>query len=156
MTRYGAIRSDTERYGAIRSDAVRAAAPDASEDDVLARAALASAEGATHAVDAAIRDAARGRAGARAPRVVRRRSGTRASCDSRRSTRRAGSPTRKAVAGAGRRLRVLKGAPAAVAAIAGVPVDTTAIDALARRGLCMLDAGHDGGPVALSSGSPCA
>ncbi|WP_256722808.1 hypothetical protein, partial [Burkholderia pseudomallei] len=52
------------RYGAIRSDAVRAAAPDASEDDVLACAALASAEGATHAVDAAIRDAARGRAGA--------------------------------------------------------------------------------------------
>ncbi|WP_122841987.1 hypothetical protein [Burkholderia pseudomallei] len=45
---------------------MRAAAPDASEDDVLARAALASAEGATHAVDAAIRDAARGRAGARA------------------------------------------------------------------------------------------
>ncbi|KGV66620.1 hypothetical protein X944_4552 [Burkholderia pseudomallei MSHR3964] len=96
------------------------------------------------------------RAGARAPRVVRRRSGTRASCDSRRSTRRAGSPARKAAAGAGRRLRVLKGAPAAVAAIAGVPVDTTAIDALARRGLRMLDAGHDGGPVALSSGSPCA
>lgn len=127
---------------------MRAAAPDASEDDVLARAALASAEGATHAVDAAIRDAARGRAGARAPRVVRRRSGARASCDSRRSTRRAGSPARKAAAGAGRRLRVLKGAPAAVAAIAGVPVDTTAIDALARRGLCMLDAGHDGGPVA--------
>ncbi|OMS44858.1 hypothetical protein AQ741_02065 [Burkholderia pseudomallei] len=54
MTRYGAIRSDTERRGAR-------AAPDASEDDVLARAALASAEGATHAVDAAIRDAARGR-----------------------------------------------------------------------------------------------
>ncbi|AGZ31978.1 hypothetical protein BBK_6012 [Burkholderia pseudomallei NCTC 13179] len=51
------------RYGAIRSDAVRAAAPDASEDDVLACAALASAEGATHAVDAAIRDATR-RAGA--------------------------------------------------------------------------------------------
>ncbi|AIV56836.1 hypothetical protein AQ809_28105 [Burkholderia pseudomallei] len=129
---------------------MRVAAPDASEDDVLARAALASAEGATHAVDAAIRDAAR------APRVVRRRSGARASCDSRRSTRRAGSPARKAAAGAGRRLRVLKGAPAAVAAIAGVPVDTTAIDALARRGLRMLDAGHDGGPVALSSGSPCA
>ncbi|KGD58475.1 hypothetical protein DP49_5248 [Burkholderia pseudomallei] len=40
---------------------MRAAAPDASEDDVLARAALASAEGATHAVDAAIRDAARAR-----------------------------------------------------------------------------------------------
>ncbi|OMW34666.1 hypothetical protein AQ879_07295 [Burkholderia pseudomallei] len=58
-------------------------------------------------------------------------------------TRRAGSPARKAAAGAGRRLRVLKGAPAAVAAIA-------------RRGLRMLDAGHDGGPVALSSGSPCA
>ncbi|OMT92023.1 hypothetical protein AQ765_25420 [Burkholderia pseudomallei] len=59
---------------------------------------------------------------------------------------------------------MLKGAPAAVASIAGVPVasiagvpvDTTAIDALARRGLRMLDAGHDGGPVALSSGSPCA
>ncbi|MBF3523122.1 hypothetical protein ISF78_26620 [Burkholderia pseudomallei] len=51
---------------------------------------------------------------------------------------------------------MLKGAPAAVAAIAGVPVDTTALDALARRGLRMLDAGHDGSPVALSSGSPCA
>ncbi|AIO70824.1 HAD-IC family P-type ATPase [Burkholderia oklahomensis] len=134
-------KTGTLTANAVRVDAVRAASPNASEDDVLAYAALTSAEGSADAVDAAIRRASAERpspalAGARVVRFTPFDPGRRiadACVD----------------VGDGRTLRVLKGAPAAVAAAAGAQVDTASVDALAQSGLRVLAvaAGRDGGPV---------
>ncbi|MCS6472058.1 HAD-IC family P-type ATPase [Burkholderia thailandensis] len=141
-------KTGTLTENAMRVDAVRAASPDAGEDDVLACAALASAEGSPDAVDTAIRDAALRRASAAHC--------SRPLADARVVRFTPFDPTRRIAdayvdVGGARMLRVLKGAPAAVAAAAGVPVDTAAIDALARNGLRVLAvaAGQDGGPVSL-------